>query len=87
MLDDEYDDDGSDYGFSGTYYFPALSLHFYNYVGHISGLRSIIFVPTGDKSKCDIFAFVVFIPIGVKYKVGQLIKIFWRLNSLFSLHI
>ena len=89
LIDDESDDAGSDddrsdSGSSGTYYFPAFSLCFDNYFGPVSGLGSGIFVPTGVDSKCDIFAFVVFVPIGVESKGGQLIEMFWRSNSLFS---
>ena len=78
MLGDESDDDGSNLGSSGTYYFQYFSLRFDNYVGSVSVLGSGIFAPTGVESKCNIFVFVVFVPIGVKYKGGQLIKLFWR---------
>ena len=64
-LDDESYDDGSDSGSSGTCYFP---LSFDNSVGCVSGLGSGVFVTTGVDSKCDIFAFEVFVPIGVKSK-------------------
>ena len=67
MLDDEYDDDGSDSGSSGTYYFP---LRFDNYVGCVSGLGSGVFVPTGVKPKYDVFVFLVFVPKGVESKGG-----------------
>ena len=73
-LNDEYDDDGSDYESSGTYSFPAFSLHFENSVGRVSGLGSGVFVPTGVDFKYDILALVVFVPIGVEFKCGQLIK-------------
>ena len=53
-------------------------------VGCVSGLGSSVFVPTGVDSKCCIFAFVVFVPIGVKSEGVQLIKTFLRSNSLFS---
>ena len=69
-LDDESDDDVSDSGSSGTYYFHALSLRFENCVGSVSGLESVVFVPTALESKYDIFVFVVFIPIGVDSKGG-----------------
>ena len=29
-----------------------------------------IFIPTGIDSKCDVFSFVLFVPIGVKSKGG-----------------
>ena len=83
-LNDESDDDGSDSGSSGTYSFCAFSLRFDDSVGSVCGLGFGVFVPTGVKSKCDIFAFVVFVPIGVEPKGGQLIEMFWRSNSLFS---
>ena len=66
-LDDEYDNDESDFGSSGTCYFP---LRFGNLIGHDSGLGSDVFVPTVVESKCDVFAFVVFLPIGVESKGG-----------------
>ena len=37
-------------------------------------MGSGVFVPTGVKSKCDIFEFVVFVPIGVESKGGRFIK-------------
>ena len=33
-------------------------------------MESGVFVSTGVKSKCDIFAFVMLVPIGVKSKGG-----------------
>ena len=73
LLDDESDDDGSDYGSSGTCFFL---LRFDDSVGHVSLLGSGVFVPTRVKSKCDVFEFVVFMPIVVEPKRGQLIEIF-----------
>ena len=67
---DDSDDDGSDYGSSGTYSFCAFYLRFDNSVGSVSGLVSGIFVPTGVESKCDIFTSDLFVPIGVDFKVG-----------------
>ena len=75
-LNDEYDNDRSDSGSSRKYSYTAFSLRFEDSVGYVSGLGSDIFVPTGDESKCDIFAFVVFVPIGFESKGGQLIKCF-----------
>ena len=69
-LDDESDDDGSDFRYSGTNYFCAFYLHFDNSVGSVCGLGSSIFVPTGVESRCDIFVFVVFVLIVVKSKGG-----------------
>ena len=65
LIDDEYDDDGSDSGSSGTYYFWDLYLRFDYSVGSVSGLAYGIFVPTGVYPKCDIFAFVMFVSTGV----------------------
>ena len=45
------------------YSFPAFSLCFDDFVGSVSVSGSGIFVPTGVDSKCDIFAFFVFVPI------------------------
>ena len=66
-LDDESDDDGSVSGSSGMCFFP---LRFDNYVGHVSGLGYVVFVTTRVDSKCGVFAFIMFVPIGVKSKVG-----------------
>ena len=60
FLDDESDDDGSESRSSGTCYFP---FHFDDSVGCISGWGSGVFVPLGVESKCDVFAFVVFVSI------------------------
>ena len=72
-LNDESDNDGSDSRCSGTYYFSVF-LHFENFVGHVGGLGSGVLVPTRVESKCDILEFVMFVPIGVKYKGGRLIE-------------
>ena len=77
-LEDESENGGSDSGSSGTCSFP---LHFDDSVARVSGSGSGVFVPTGVKSKCEIFAFVVFMPIGVESKGGRLIEMFWRSNS------
>ena len=74
LLDDESDDDGSDYGSSGTYSFHAFSLYFENSIGRVSGLGSGSFVLTGVELKCDIFAFIVLVAIGVNSKGVRLIK-------------
>ena len=86
-LDDESDDNGSESRSSGMHYFHAFYLHFDNFVGSISGLGSDVSVPTGVKSKGDIFAFDVFIPTGDDYKGGRLIKMFWLSNSLLYFQI
>ena len=83
-LNDEYDDDGSESGYSSTCSFP---LQFYDSIGRVSGLGSGLLISTGVKYKCDVFVFVVFVPIGVESKGGQLVKKFWRSNSLFPLQI
>ena len=72
-LDGESDNDGYDSESSGTWYFP---LRFDDFVGCVIGLGCGVFVPIGVKSKCDVFAFVVFVPILVDYKVGCLIWMF-----------
>ena len=56
LIDDEYDDGGSDSGSSGTFSFPDF-LYFDDYVGRVSSLGSSVFVPTGVKSKCDFVRF------------------------------
>ena len=63
-LNDESDDDGSDSGSSSQCYFPDFYLCFDNHVGYVSVLGSGILVPTGVKSKCGIFVFVVFVSKG-----------------------
>ena len=75
MLDDESDNDMYDFGYAGTYSFTDFSLCFDNSVGHVSGLGCGFFVPTGVESKCDIFAFVLFVPIQSNTKVFDSSKI------------
>ena len=70
MLDDESDDDWSDSRSSGTYSFQTFYLPFDDYIGSVSGLGSGAIIPTEVEYKCDIFAFGVFVPIGVKSKGG-----------------
>ena len=81
--------DGIGYGSvsSGTYSFCNSSLRFEDSVGSGSVLGSAVFAPTGFKSKGDIFASGMSVPIGVDYKGVQLIKMFWRSNSLFYFQI
>ena len=67
--------------------FTLFSLRFDNSIGRVSGLGSGVFIQTGVESKCDIFVFFVFVPMGVESKGGQLIEMFWRSNSLFSFQI
>ena len=67
LLNDESDNVGSGYGSSGTQFF-FFSFSSCDSVARVSGLASGIFSPTGVDSKCDIFEFVVFVPIGVEYK-------------------
>ena len=47
-------------------------------VGSTSGIGFGDFVLTGIESIGDVVLLVVFVPRGVKYKVGQPIGIFWR---------
>ena len=77
-LDDESDNNGSDSGSSGTCNLPCL---FDDSVDCVIGLGSGIFVPIGVRSKCDVVTFVVFVPIVVESKGGQLIEMIWRSNS------
>ena len=74
-----FDDESGDYrygsGSPGTCTFPFCSGYS---VGRVSGVCSVIFVPTGTKSIGDVVLLVVFVPRGVKSKVGQLIELFWR---------
>ena len=60
LLNDESDNNWSDSRSYGTCDFP---LHYYEHVGHVSVLGSGVFVPIGVESKCDVFAFVVFVSI------------------------
>ena len=53
-------------------------------VGRVIGLGSSIFFSIRVDSKCDGVTFIVFMPIGVESKGGQLIEMFWRSNSSFS---
>ena len=57
LLDDEYDNDGSDSGSSGTFNF---SFCFDDSVGHVSGVGYGVFFPIGFKSKCDVFTLLHF---------------------------
>ena len=84
LLDDESDNDGSDSGSAGTCTFP---FRFDESVGRVCGVGSGIFFPIEVDSKCDVFTFVMFVPIGVESKGGQIIEMFWRSNSQFSLQI
>ena len=63
LIDDESDDDRYDSRSFGTYYFTYFPLRFDDSVGCVSGLGSDMLVPTGVESKCDIFAFVLFLPV------------------------
>ena len=79
-LDDESDDYGYGSRFSGT---CSFTLCFDDSIGCFSGLGYWVFVPTGVDFKCDVFVFVVFVPIGVKYKGRRLIEMLWISNSWF----
>ena len=73
FLDDESTKNGSGSGSSGTCNFPFFPV---NSVGHFSYVGSGIFVPTVIESIGDIVLLIVFVPIGVESKVGQLIERF-----------
>ena len=66
-LDDESENNRSDSRSYGTRSFPFCSE---DSVGRVSGLGSRVFVPTGVDSKCDVFAFFVFVTIRDNYKGG-----------------
>ena len=55
LLDDKSDNDWSYSGSSGTCTFP---LCFYEPVGRLSGLGSVVFVPIEVDSKCDVVTFL-----------------------------
>ena len=74
-LDDESDDDGSDSGSSGE---CAFNFRFDDSVGRFSGVGSVFFGPIGVDSNCEVATFVVFVPLGVESKNGQLIEMFWH---------
>ena len=77
MLEDEYDDDGSD---SGSAVVCAFPFRFDDSVGYVDdsvscvddsvcqvcGVGYGIFVPIGIESIGDFFLFVIFVPIGVE---------------------
>ena len=81
MLNDEFDNDGSDSGSAGMCDFPFRfeeSIGSVDYsvgcvddsVGPICGVGSGIFFPTGMDSIGDVVLLVVSIPIGVESKGG-----------------
>ena len=85
MLDSESDDDVSNYRSSGTCNF---TFRFEDSVGHIDysvdlvcGMDPGFFVLIGIDYNCDVVPLVMFVPIGVESKGGQLIEIFWRPKS------
>ena len=73
-LDDESDNDASDFLYVGMCTFPFC---FEDSVGPICGVGYDVFFPIGNDSNCDIFSLVVFIPIVVYSKGSRLIEIFW----------
>ena len=85
FFDNESDDDDSDSGSAGTCAFPFRFEESIdrvdNYIGHVCGVGSGVFVPIGIKSISDVVLLVVFVPIGVNPKGGRLIEIFWRSKS------
>ena len=74
-FNEEFANDGSEFGSSGTCAFPFC---FDDYVGPVSGVGYGIFYPIGVESNCDVVTLVLLVPIGVESKGGQLIKIFLR---------
>ena len=78
LFDYESENDGSESRSSCMCYFI---LRLDNTVGHVSGLGYGVIVPTVVESKCDNFAFFVFVSIVADSKGGQLIKMFWRSSS------
>ena len=58
-----------------------------DYFGRVYGMGSGIFVPILINSIGDDVPLFVFVTIVFESKVGQLIEIFWRPKSLFSLQI
>ena len=85
IFHDKSDSDGSGSGSPGTCALPFSSSKSVGivceYVGHVFGIGSGIFVLTGIKSIGDIVPLVVFVPKRVESKGGRLIEIFWRLKS------
>ena len=85
FLNDESGNDGSDSRSAGTCAFP---FRFEESVGcvddsvsHFCGVRSGVSVLTLIESIGDVFLLVVLVPIGVEYKGGRLIELFWRPKS------
>ena len=92
MLDAESGNYGSDSGSAGTCAFSFSFeysvghvddsvVHFDNSVGYVRGVGSRVSVPIGIESNGDIVTLVVFVPIEVESKLGQLIEIIWRPKS------
>ena len=74
-LGDESENDGCEPGSAGTCTFPFC---FYDSIGRVSGVGSVVFFPIGVDSNFDVVPLVEFIPIGVESKGSRLINIFWR---------
>ena len=85
LLYDESNDDGSGSGYPGTCAFPFFSEKYVGSVGKcfgsVSGVGSGVFVLNGIESIVDVVMLVVFLPIGVESKVGQLIELVWLPKS------
>ena len=95
LLDNDYDDDGSDSGSYGTCAFPFC---FEQSVGRVDysvgcvaesifcvcGVGCGAFFMTGIESIGDFFLLVVFVLKGVNSKGGQLIELFWRPKFAFT---
>ena len=86
-LNDESDELSSDSVSSGMYYFCDFPLRFDDSNGSVSVLGYVAFAITRFNTKGNIFLFDVFVTTGVESKVGRLIKMSWRSNSLFSFQI
>ena len=67
FFDYESDNDGSGLGSFGTLDFPFCSI---NSICCVSDVGSDVFVLTGIESIGDVVLLIVFVPIGVKSKVG-----------------
>ena len=74
---DFFDDKSGNYG-SGSRSPGTCAFTFFsrNSVGHVSGIGSGVFAPTGIESSGDVVPLVVFVIIGVDSKVGRFIGSF-----------
>ena len=95
-IDDDSDNDGSEFRSAGTCTFTFCFRYFIgrvdnpvdcvdNYVGRICGVGYGIFIPIGIESIGDVVLLAVCVPIEADSKGDQLIEIFWCPKSLFYL--